>query len=444
MLNKITTYYNSKQGILPIFISDFLDICDPVLSFDKFMEGINLNKYLKKIPEHDTGRIRYNPVNMLKTVLFGFMSQGYISLRELEDNCKVNIRFMYLMDNKKPSYRTFGYFINEILEESIEDIFNDINKAIFELENVDLNHIYIDGSKFEANANKYSWVWKKSTEKSRYRLYEKITTLFNEVNADLASFGLHIETNTEYIPEQLHEISNKYATIWQLNPETFVYGKGHRKTVQQRQYEKLLEYTSKLEEYIEKINPKAIVNVYGQELLDESFAICQADMLMKGQNPDNIRLGNTLTEDRFRGEHMRFLISNPPFGVTWKDEEKKVKEEADLGRYLDEEVELYYVLLFAGMIVGCGGINFADNMTTGKISWDIVHPAYQGKSLGTKLLNHRIEKLRNISSIKKIIVRTSQLVYKFYEKQGFVLLEVKKDYWADGLDMYKMEYKGIL
>ncbi|MBU3135578.1 type I restriction-modification system subunit M [Clostridium gasigenes] len=85
------------------------------------------------------------------------------------------------------------------------------------------------------------------------------------------------------------------------------------------------------EGYIEKLNDKAIVNVYGQELLDESFAICQADMLMKGQNPDNIRLGNTLTEDRFSGEHMRFLISNPPFGVTWKDEEKKVKEEADLG-----------------------------------------------------------------------------------------------------------------
>ncbi len=85
------------------------------------------------------------------------------------------------------------------------------------------------------------------------------------------------------------------------------------------------------EEYIEKINPNALINVYGQELLDESFAICQADMLMKGQNADNIRLGNTLTEDRFSGEHMRFLISNPPFGVTWKDEETKVKEEAALG-----------------------------------------------------------------------------------------------------------------
>ena len=252
---KITNnYYNSKQGILPIFISEFLDIYDPVLVFDEFMEGIDLSKYLKEIPEHKTGRIRYNPVNMLKTVIFGFMSQGYISLRDLEDNCKVNMRFMYLMDNKRPSYRTFGYFINEVLDKSIEDIFNDINKAIFEKDNVDLSHIYIDGSKFEANANKYSWVWKKATEKSRYRLFEKITTLFNEINVDFASSGLYIETNTEYTPDQLHKIAERYIKIWNLNPETFVYGKGHRKTVQQRQYEKLLEYTSKLEEYIEKID----------------------------------------------------------------------------------------------------------------------------------------------------------------------------------------------
>ena len=254
MKNIITTYSNIKQGILPIFISDFLDICDPVLSFDEFMEGIDLNKYLKNIPVHDTGRIRYFPFNMLKTVLFGFMSQGYISLRELEDNCKVNIRFMYLMDNERPSYRTFGYFINEILESSIEDIFNDINKAIFEQEHVDLNHIYIDGSKFEANANKYSWVWKKATEKSRYRLYDKITKLFDEINEGLSYYGVHIETNTEYVPDELHKIAERYAEIYKINPKTFVYGKGHRKSIQQKQYEKLLEYTSKLEEYIEKID----------------------------------------------------------------------------------------------------------------------------------------------------------------------------------------------
>ena len=102
-----------------------MDLLDPVLTFDRLIGGIDLNKYLTDIPEYTTGRLRYNPVNMLKTVLFGFMTSGYCSLRELEDNCKVNIRFMYLMDHRTPSYRTFGYFINEILQDKIENIFND-------------------------------------------------------------------------------------------------------------------------------------------------------------------------------------------------------------------------------------------------------------------------------------------------------------------------------
>ena len=160
-------YSNPKQAVLPMLIQDYLDICDPVLTFDRFMGEIELEKYLKNIPQHYTGRLRYDPVSMLKTVLFGFMANGYISLRELEDQCKVNLRFMYLMDHQAPSYRTFGYFINEVLADSIEEIFQDINKKIFETEHVDLQHLYIDGSKFEANANKYSWVWKKATEKSR-------------------------------------------------------------------------------------------------------------------------------------------------------------------------------------------------------------------------------------------------------------------------------------
>ncbi|WP_148371746.1 GNAT family N-acetyltransferase [Bacteroides bouchesdurhonensis] len=118
-----------------------------------------------------------------------------------------------------------------------------------------------------------------------------------------------------------------------------------------------------------------------------------------------------------------------------------INEEADLNEYLDTKRELYYVLLFDKKIVGCGGINFADNKTIGKISWDILHPQYQGKSLGTQLLKHRIEILKSISSIQKITVRTSQLAYKFYEKRGFVLNEIKRDFWAKGFDMYYMEYK---
>ena len=116
-------------------------------------------------------------------------------------------------------------------------------------------------------------------------------------------------------------------------------------------------------------------------------------------------------------------------------------EEDDFSRYLDSEIELYYVLFFDKKLVGCGGINFSDNRMTGKISWDILHPEYQGKSLGTYLLEYRIKKLKSIDRVQRITVRTSQLAYKFYEKRGFELLEVKKDYWARGFDMYRMEYK---
>ncbi len=121
------------------------------------------------------------------------MTSGYCSLREPEDNCKVNIRFMYLMDHRTPSYRTFGYFINEILQDKIENIFNDINHTIFKEEHVDLQHLYIDSSKFEANVNKYTWVWKKATEKFHYKLYEKITAEIEEINAKITWSGIQAE-----------------------------------------------------------------------------------------------------------------------------------------------------------------------------------------------------------------------------------------------------------
>lgn len=120
------------------------------------------------------------------------------------------------------------------------------------------------------------------------------------------------------------------------------------------------------------------------------------------------------------------------------------EEEIDLSDYLDREIELYYVLVTNDRIVGCGGINFADDKTVGKISWDIIHPDYQGKSLGKQLLEYRIDKLKSIDRVRKITVRTSQLVYKFYQKQGFVLKATHKDYWAKGIDWSMKEIRTLL
>ena len=243
-----------KQGRLPVFCADLLDICDPVLAFDRIMEEIDVGKYLKPEQSSSTGRPGYNRVNMLKTILFGFMDSGYASLRKLEDRCRVNIRYMYLMDNETPSYRSFSYFINEELQDTVEDIFRAVMEHIRKQDRVDMEHIYIDGSKFEANANKYTWVWKKATEKSRYRLYEKITTLLTEMQGSITCTGMKIETNREYTPEGLEMILDRYAYICRIDESAFQHGKGHRKSEEQRYYETLKGYIEKLSEYVQKIS----------------------------------------------------------------------------------------------------------------------------------------------------------------------------------------------
>ncbi|OJV57796.1 MAG: restriction endonuclease subunit M [Burkholderiales bacterium 68-10] len=80
-------------------------------------------------------------------------------------------------------------------------------------------------------------------------------------------------------------------------------------------------------EYLHEHNPQASLAVYGQELNPESYAICKADMLIKGQDVANIVFGNTLSDDGHPGRHFDYMLSNPPFGVEWKKVEKEVRRE---------------------------------------------------------------------------------------------------------------------
>lgn len=117
-----------------------------------------------------------------------------------------------------------------------------------------------------------------------------------------------------------------------------------------------------------------------------------------------------------------------------------LEEEKDLLYYLEHELEDYFVLEIEKQLVGCGGINYSEDKKITKISWDILHPDFQGQALGSKLLQHRIEKIKSIASIEKTLVRTSQMAFRFYEKNGFKLLEIQENYWAKGFDLYLMEF----
>jgi len=83
------------------------------------------------------------------------------------------------------------------------------------------------------------------------------------------------------------------------------------------------------EDYVHELNPKARLEVFGQEINDESYAICKGDMLIKGQNPGNIKYGDTFTKDGLEDELFDYMLCNPPFGVEWKKQKEFIENEHD-------------------------------------------------------------------------------------------------------------------
>ena len=248
------SHFNTIQLKIPVDLEKIIEISDPIYTFNEIMEQIDLYKYFA-VKGSKTGRPRFDSVKLLKIILFAFMENGYASLRNIEKLCKTDIRFIWLLDDlKAPSYSTISNFMNEMLIDSIEDIFNDINSYIFKEEGVDLNHVYIDGTKLEANANKYTWVWKKACRTSRERIYMHLTQLIQEINTtDLFFHNAEIGTRKEYTIEYVEYILTQYRKIMQIDISSFVYGSGKRKTTEQKHYEKLEEYLKKLKTYARHI-----------------------------------------------------------------------------------------------------------------------------------------------------------------------------------------------
>ena len=247
--------YTIRQLKLPLEIDKLIDIADPVYTFCEVMDHIDLTPYFVDDKDYKTGRPKCDAQKLLKVILFAFMEHGISSLRDLEKLCRNDIRFLYLLDGMKaPSFATFGNFIRNELTASIEQIFRDINTYIFETEQVDLQHTYIDGTKFEANANRYSWVWKKSCIKNRGKVFEKLSALIDTMNTEVLGYlGVRFEKREDYAIEYVEELLKKYCLITNLDTGSFVTGRGHRKTQHQRQYQEMEGYLKRLKTYAKHI-----------------------------------------------------------------------------------------------------------------------------------------------------------------------------------------------
>ena len=272
--NKLQLDYKAVQIILPLDYEHVIEKRDPVVSFKEVIGGLRLSKYIKTSKK---GRQEYEAEVMLELILFGYM-ENIRSLRNLEKACKTDIRFMYLSQGTKPSFMAFQRFINTKLKESIDDIFTAVCEYLIKQESINREVLYVDGTKIEANANKFSFVWKKSVIHYQKALQLKLTKLLKSINKDL---GYYTELKDVYEPQDIEGICFLLETQIEKEGIQFVYGKGKHKQTIQRYYEGLREYQSKLNEYEKHLEILGERNGYSKTDNDATFMHGKEDYYSK-------------------------------------------------------------------------------------------------------------------------------------------------------------------
>ena len=172
------------------------------------------------------GTSAYHPVMLLKVILYAY-SQRIFSSRRIAKALRENIHFLWLSRMNQPDFRTVNRFRGVILRETIENLFTQLVEELINLGLVDLEQYFVDGTKMEANANKYSFVWRKSTENYKVKLQENVKTLLNEVDAVQEwEDGVYrerdlneMEGGKEITSEDLQRVADKLKEVLRKEPE---------------------------------------------------------------------------------------------------------------------------------------------------------------------------------------------------------------------------------
>jgi len=145
------------------------------------------------------GTSSYHPKMLLKVLVYAYTQQLYTS-RKIAKALRENIYFMWLSGNQRPDFRTINRFRSEVVRTVIEDIFTSVLGLLIAEKYVKLENYFLDGTKIEANANKYSWVWAKSTKRYKRRLQEKVKGLILQIE------DVNEAENAEYGERDLEEM----------------------------------------------------------------------------------------------------------------------------------------------------------------------------------------------------------------------------------------------
>jgi transposase len=298
-----TAYETGYQLKLPVETEIFISKDAPVRLLNAIVERMEISSITRSYSR--IGRIEYPPRILLKILLYAYVRRIYSS-REIERACRENIHFMYLLEGYPvPDHNTICRFRSKYLAGHEKELLAQMTALLVEWGFVSLESVFIDGTKIEANANRYSFVWKKSTEKSRTKLLAKIQS---ELPAIAASTGVKWRIPEEVEIRHLKKLRKKLHEKRKEDNISFVTGKGRRKTALQRAVETVEGWLAKLKRYTNDLHICGDRNSYCKTDHDATFMHMKEDHMRNGQlkpgynvnvaSSEEFIVGNYISADR--------------------------------------------------------------------------------------------------------------------------------------------------
>lgn len=299
-----------KIELFPQTLDEKIEKNSPVRLVDALIDSLDLSKIINLYKEK--GRSPYDPVMLLKVIVYAYMNNVY-SCRRIENLLERDIHFIWLAGGERPDFITINRFRNRIKAE-INDIFTQIVLAFATRGLIRLEVEYIDGTKIESKANKYTFVWRKSVLRHKANLLQKIRALCEQIDdvslCDQSNEGKEsIEITSSLLTEMASALRESLANT--LTPTS----QEEKATLKkkQKQLNELEADRDKLQEYEVKLEIAQARNSYSKTDNDATFMRLKDDVLQNGQTKPayNLQIG---TENQFITDFA--LFPNPSDTLT--------------------------------------------------------------------------------------------------------------------------------
>lgn len=303
-------YICNQTVLFPQRIDENIAENDPVRLVNAVVEGLNLDNFRKLYKER--GRNPYHPKMMLKVILYAYMNNIY-SCRKIEKLLLRDIHFIWLAGNENLDFITINRFRNRVKDE-LNNVFTQLVVLLAERGFVTLDVEYIDGTKIESKSNKYTFVWRKTLEKNRTKLMEKIGILLQQVDEVITQEKSAEKDKIEFTPAILGELS---AELKEALASTH-YPKTREKKTQRREKERQIKelgrHREKLNEYDNRLEQVGERNSMSKTDPDATFMRMKEDAMNNGQTKPGYNL-QIATENQFITDFA--LFPNPTDTLTF-------------------------------------------------------------------------------------------------------------------------------